>query len=165
MEDVAVVIAHNAAFDRGFVEARLPFFQKKAWGCSYAQMPWKVEGFGSASLEFLAYKFGFYFTDSKKVAESYANNLTETDKEQVIQSYFLNIRKLADIFDKNYKYVNDELGWDFNEELGYNQYISKEDISLKNILDSINLSLEDFKDYVIMLNRSLYNDIKRLLIN
>jgi hypothetical protein len=106
-------------------------------------------------------KFGFYFTDSKKVAESYADNLTETDKEQVIQSYFLNIRKLADIFDKNYKYVNDELGWDFNEELGYNQYISKEDISLQNILDSINLSLEDFKDYVIMLNRSLYNDLKR----
>ena len=106
-------------------------------------------------------KFGFYFTDNKKVAESYANNLTETDKEQVIQSYFLNIRKLANIFDKNYKYDNDELGWDFNEELGYNQYISKEDISLKNILDSLNLSVEDFKNYVLMLNRSLYNDINR----
>ena len=106
-------------------------------------------------------KFGFYFTDNKKVAESYANNLTETDKEQVIQSYFLNIRKLADIFDKNYKYDNDELGWDFNEELGYNQYISKEDISLQNILDSLNLSVEDFKNYVLMLNRSLYNDINR----
>ena len=72
MEDVAVVIAHNAAFDRGFVEARLPFFQKKAWGCSYAQMPWKVEGFGSASLEFLAYKFGFYFSGHRASMDCHA---------------------------------------------------------------------------------------------
>ena len=44
MDDVELVIAHNATFDRGFVEVRLPFFKKKAWGCSYAQMPWKGGG-------------------------------------------------------------------------------------------------------------------------
>ncbi len=61
MEDVSLVIAHNAAFDRCFVEARWPFFQDKAWACSFAQVPWKSEGFGSASLEFLGYRFGFHF--------------------------------------------------------------------------------------------------------
>ena len=72
MDDVALVIAHNAAFDRGFVEARLPFFKKKAWGCSYAQMPWKNEGFGSASLEFLAYKFGFHFSGHRASMDCHA---------------------------------------------------------------------------------------------
>ncbi len=60
--DVALIIAHNAAFDRGFVESRLPVFQKKAWACSLAQIPWKNEGFSHSSLEFLSYKFGFHFS-------------------------------------------------------------------------------------------------------
>ncbi len=60
--DVALIIAHNAEFDRGFVESRLPVFQEKAWACSLAQIPWKNEGFGHSSLEFLAYKFGFHFS-------------------------------------------------------------------------------------------------------
>jgi DNA polymerase-3 subunit epsilon len=72
MEDVALVIAHNAAFDRGFVEARLPFFKKKAWGCSYAQIPWKGEGCSSASLEFLAYKFGFFFSGHRASMDCHA---------------------------------------------------------------------------------------------
>ena len=61
MSDVSLVIAHNARFDRVFVESRWPLFEKKSWACSYAQVPWKSEGMGSASLEFLAYRFGFYF--------------------------------------------------------------------------------------------------------
>ena len=61
MSDVSIVIAHNANFDRGFVEARLPFFADKPWACSFAQVPWKSEGFGSAGLEFLAYRYGFHF--------------------------------------------------------------------------------------------------------
>ena len=72
MSDVPLVIAHNAFFDRGFVEARLPFFQKKAWACSYAQIPWKAEGIGSASLEFLAYKCGFHFSGHRASVDCHA---------------------------------------------------------------------------------------------
>ena len=72
LSDVSLIIAHNATFDRGFVEARLPFFQKKAWACSYAQMPWKAEGFGSAGLEFLAYRFGFHFTGHRASVDCHA---------------------------------------------------------------------------------------------
>lgn len=61
MSDVSLVIAHNAGFDRGFVEARLPIFANKAWACSIAQVAWKNEGMSSASLEFLAYRFGFHY--------------------------------------------------------------------------------------------------------
>lgn len=72
MSDVSLVIAHNAAFDRGFVESRLPFFQKKAWACSFAQIPWKAEGIGSASLEYLAYKYGFHFSGHRASVDCHA---------------------------------------------------------------------------------------------
>lgn len=72
MADVSLVIAHNAAFDRGFAEARLPFFQQKAWMCSYTQMPWKNEGFGAASLEFLSYKCGFHFNGHRASTDCHA---------------------------------------------------------------------------------------------
>ena len=72
VEEVSLVVAHNAAFDRVFIESRLPFFQKKAWGCSYAQVPWKNEGFSAFSLEFLAYKFGFHFSGHRASIDCHA---------------------------------------------------------------------------------------------
>ena len=58
---VGVVIAHNAGFDRPFVEARLPGFASLAWGCSLREVPWESVGIGSAKLEYLAYRYGFFF--------------------------------------------------------------------------------------------------------
>ena len=43
------------------METRFPFFADKPWACSLVQVPWKSEGFGAASLEFLAYRCGFHF--------------------------------------------------------------------------------------------------------
>lgn len=61
LTDVAVVIAHNAAFDRPFVEERLPVFQTLPWACSFSQVPWAVEQIPSAKLEYIAYVAGFFF--------------------------------------------------------------------------------------------------------
>jgi len=72
MADVSIVIAHNSFFDRGFMEERLPLFKDKAWACSYAQIPWKAEGFGSASLEFLAYRSGFHFSGHRASVDCHA---------------------------------------------------------------------------------------------
>ena len=72
MADVSLVIAHNAFFDRGFVESRLPIFKKKSWACSYAQVPWKVEGMGSSGLEFLAYRFGFHYAGHRASIDCHA---------------------------------------------------------------------------------------------
>jgi len=56
-----LIIAHNAAFDRGFLERRLPVFQSKAWACTFSEVPWPI-GTGSAKLEFLMYKLcGLFF--------------------------------------------------------------------------------------------------------
>lgn len=61
MDGVGLVIAHNAAFDRRFVEARLPSFASLPWACSFREVPWRDAGGGSAALEFLAYRAGFFY--------------------------------------------------------------------------------------------------------
>lgn len=61
MAKVALVVAHNAQFDRVFVEQRFPVFCDKYWACSFQQIPWSEEGVASAKLEFLAYHYGFHF--------------------------------------------------------------------------------------------------------
>jgi DNA polymerase III subunit epsilon len=54
----SLVIAHNAAFDRTFVEKRFPLFADAAWACSMTQVDWQAERITSRSLEYLLYKCG-----------------------------------------------------------------------------------------------------------
>lgn len=61
MQDVDLVIAHNAGFDRPFVEARLAGFRQLAWACSFADIPWKMQGRKSAKLESLAQDMGWFY--------------------------------------------------------------------------------------------------------
>jgi DNA polymerase-3 subunit epsilon len=61
LEGVDLVVAHNAAFDRPFVEARLPAFAAKAWACSFADIDWKAEGRESAKLSALALELGWFY--------------------------------------------------------------------------------------------------------
>lgn len=56
VKPVSLVIAHNAAFDRPFLERRLPVFCEKYWACSQTDVPWPDEGFDSAKLEYLLFK-------------------------------------------------------------------------------------------------------------
>ena len=69
---VSLVVAHNAGFDRLFVEERFPIFATKAWACSFIQIPWSEEGIGSAKLEFLAYRCGFHFTGHRATTDCHA---------------------------------------------------------------------------------------------
>jgi DNA polymerase III subunit epsilon len=55
-----LLIAHNARFDRRFLEKRLPAFAMKHWACSRSDIDWKAEGIRSSALEFVAYALGFF---------------------------------------------------------------------------------------------------------
>ena len=61
VKSASLIIAHNAGFDRKFVEKQFPIFKDKSWGCSCTQVPWNKENISSAKLEYLAYKFGFFY--------------------------------------------------------------------------------------------------------
>lgn len=67
-----VVVAHNAGFDRPFVEARLPVFAGKAWACSFMGIDWKKEGRGSAKLEFLAAERGWFYDAHRALVDCHA---------------------------------------------------------------------------------------------
>lgn len=57
-QQAQLVIAHNAAFDRKFVEARFPIFCKIPWACSVSQIEWQAERISSRVLEYLLIKTG-----------------------------------------------------------------------------------------------------------
>lgn len=56
----AVVIAHNAGFDRKFVEARFPAFAALKWACTVNQIDWQAERISTRVLEYLLFKSGLY---------------------------------------------------------------------------------------------------------
>ncbi len=61
LSSASLVIAHNARFDRPFVELLHPGFERVAWACSIADVNWNEEGFEGVKLEYLAYKYGFFY--------------------------------------------------------------------------------------------------------
>lgn len=56
-----LVVAHNASFDRRFLERFCPSFCAKPWACSMAEIDWAAEGFEGTKLAYLAAGFGFFF--------------------------------------------------------------------------------------------------------
>ena len=62
----SLVLAHNAAFDRPFLERRLPAFKDVAWGCSLADVPWRSLGYASSSQESLLMRHCGAFYDAHR---------------------------------------------------------------------------------------------------
>jgi DNA polymerase-3 subunit epsilon len=44
----ALVVAHNAQFDRRFCERLFPILAEKPWTCSFREVGWAGDGFESA---------------------------------------------------------------------------------------------------------------------
>ncbi len=68
-DGASLVIAHNAAFDRKFVEGRFPFFADLPWACSVSQINWQGERISSRSLEYLLYKCGGYCINAHRALD------------------------------------------------------------------------------------------------
>ncbi|NEX91196.1 3'-5' exonuclease [Caulobacter sp. 17J65-9] len=57
----ALVIAHNAAFDRKFLERFSEVFNTKPWACSMSEVDWAGEGYEGTKLAYLASSTGFFY--------------------------------------------------------------------------------------------------------
>ncbi|MDX7952863.1 3'-5' exonuclease [Lichenihabitans sp. Uapishka_5] len=68
----SLVLAHNAAFDRSFLEKVFPVFRELRWACSHQDVPWKEEGLKSAGLEAVAASFGFFYTAHRGLDDCWA---------------------------------------------------------------------------------------------
>lgn len=64
-----LVVAHNAKFDRPFVEARFRDLPPTAWACSANEVPWRDVGIEGRKLEYIAYRFGVYFDGHRAEAD------------------------------------------------------------------------------------------------
>lgn len=65
LNEAHVIVAHNASFDRPFVDRCSSVSRTKVWGCSLKQIPWRSFGFPSSKLEVLGVYHGF-FNDSHR---------------------------------------------------------------------------------------------------
>jgi DNA polymerase-3 subunit epsilon len=68
----AIIVAHNAAFDRKLAERLAPCFETKPWGCSMSQIPWAAEGVRGSKLAYLAAAAGFFFAEHRAVTDCQA---------------------------------------------------------------------------------------------
>ena len=67
-----LVVAHNAGFDRPFVEARFPGFASKSWACSFMDIDWKALGTPSAKLSALAQDQGWFYDAHRALVDCHA---------------------------------------------------------------------------------------------
>ena len=63
----ALVVAHNAAFDRRFLERYSEVFTTKPWACSMSQVDWAGEGHEGTKLAYLAVGAGFFYERHRAV--------------------------------------------------------------------------------------------------
>lgn len=63
--EASVIIAHNARFDRPFIDRMVKISTDKVWACSLKQIDWSAKGYASSKLELLNIYHGF-FTDSHR---------------------------------------------------------------------------------------------------
>lgn len=74
----SLVIAHNAAFDRRFLERFSTGFDTKAWACSMTQVNWLEEGHEGTKLAYLAMGAGFFY-DRHRAAHDCAAGIALLD--------------------------------------------------------------------------------------
>jgi DNA polymerase III subunit epsilon len=70
--DAAIVIAHNAAFDRKFAERYWPVFAAKPWACSVSQIEWRAHGFEGSRLGYLLNGIGLFHRSHRAVDDCHA---------------------------------------------------------------------------------------------
>ena len=70
--DAAIIIAHNAAFDRKFAERYWPVFASKPWACSVNQIEWRAHGFEGSRLGYLLNGIGMFHRSHRAVDDCHA---------------------------------------------------------------------------------------------
>ena len=67
VQEAALIVAHNASFDRPFIEKLFPSFSDFYWACSATEIDWRNEGMAGSRLEYIANSFGFFYNAHRAV--------------------------------------------------------------------------------------------------
>ena len=68
-EKCQLIVAHNAQFDRSFMDTVLPLSQQKIWACSINDIDWDKKGFSSYKQEMLCIWHGFYYDSHRAMSD------------------------------------------------------------------------------------------------
>lgn len=69
VQKASLIVAHNARFDRPFIERRLPFFTPLHWACTFAEIPWEQFSYKSSKLDYIMYRHCSQFFDAHRADE------------------------------------------------------------------------------------------------
>jgi DNA polymerase III subunit epsilon len=72
LEDVVLVIAHEARFDRPFCEALFPAYAAKYWACSNSDVDWRMRGHRGTKLTYLLNDFGYFYEGHRALDDCHA---------------------------------------------------------------------------------------------
>ena len=64
-----IIVAHNASFDRAFMDRYLPLSQDKVWVCSVSDINWPERGFGARGQEILCIWHGLYYESHRAMSD------------------------------------------------------------------------------------------------
>lgn len=94
VDDAAVIIAHNAAFDRKFSERFAHCFASRAWACSVTEVNWRDEGYEGSRLGYLLMGTGLFHDGHRAVEDCRA--LLEILTKPLPRSGELGLKRLLD---------------------------------------------------------------------
>ncbi len=100
MKAANIIISHNAKFDRHFLEVLFPDIMKRPWGCLMHNIDWKLQGIESHKLEYIAYRYGFFYEGHRAITDCLAGvhilskKLLQSDR-YVFTELLENCRKLT----------------------------------------------------------------------
>jgi DNA polymerase-3 subunit epsilon len=154
LTDCEFIIAHNAGFDRPFVEQIIPVTKNKIWLCSLTQIPWDECDFPEKSLKNLCIYHGFFYEAHRAISDCFATahliSHTIPNKEEtylfeltkkINSSLYLLIAKKTEFKNKDFL---KEKGFLFNNNFNYKTY------------DELNLA--DAYSMMSLLEETIYKD-------
>ncbi len=96
LESTQIVIAHNAGFDRPFIDRMCEASRSKIWGCSLKQIDWSVKALPSQKLDILSVFHGFFNDSHRALSDVDSLVYLLSLKDQTIGSpYLLEMLNLA----------------------------------------------------------------------
>lgn len=71
-KDKYLIVAHNAGFDRKFIDKTYPEMANKPWADSLTGIDWSNKGYHKVNLESLMYKLGYFYNAHRAVNDCLA---------------------------------------------------------------------------------------------